>query len=158
MMSSIAIDSAGDTPPLRTCSTANQKAPPAPSRTVPKSQGRGGRVLDTVERFMFGHRRALLALCVLLTVVAAWVASTLKFDTEPERKLPSDHPYARTAPEFRDRIACLNPLQIVVETEKGTIWNVAFLRKLYEVTQEVGFLPGISPESVASLWTPNTLV
>jgi predicted RND superfamily exporter protein len=115
-------------------------------------------VLDTVERFMFGHRRALLALFVLLTVIAAWVASWLRFDTEIERQLPSDHPYAQTALEFRDRIAGLNALQIVVETEKGTIWNVAFLRKLYEVTQEVGFLPGISPESVASLWTPNTLV
>lgn len=118
----------------------------------------GGRVLNFVERILFDNRRVLLVLFVVITCVAGWTASTLKFDTTIERQLPPEHPYAKTALEYRDRIAGLNALQIVVEPETGNIWNVAFLKKLYEVTQEVSFLPGISPESVASLWTPNTLV
>ena len=49
-------------------------------------------------------------------------------------------------------------MQIVVETRDGDIWNAAFLKTLYDVTQDVLFLPGISRESVTSLWTPNTFV
>ncbi|MDR5671001.1 RND family transporter, partial [Burkholderia cenocepacia] len=47
---------------------------------------------------------------------------------------------------------------VVVKARKGSIWTPAALKRLYEVTQAVTFLPNVSRSSVQSLWTPNSFV
>ncbi len=115
-------------------------------------------MLAAVESVLFGRRALVLALVLALTAASVWVARDLKFDTDLERQLPGGHPYARTALDYKDKIAGLNSVQIVVETAKGDIWTPAFLKVLNDVTQEVTFMPSVLRESVTSLWTPNTFV
>lgn len=117
-----------------------------------------GHVLNSVQRILFGARAFFLVLFAALTAWSVWIALDLKFDVDLERQLPIDHPYARTALDYKEKIAGLNSVQIVVETRRGEIWTPAFLKTLYDVTQDIMFLPGISRESVQSLWTPNTFV
>jgi hypothetical protein len=115
-------------------------------------------MLDLIERNLFALRIPLLVIFALLTIAAGWSARTLNFDSDLEKQLPVNHPFARTALEFKEKIAGLNSVQISVETSGPSIWTPAFLKTLYDVTQEVTYLPGVARESVSSLWTPTTLV
>src|SRR5215813_7615497 len=115
-------------------------------------------MLDAFERALFGGRALWLSLLVAVTALSVWLALSLKLDADLEKQLPADQPYIRTVLDYKDKIAGLNSVQIVVEARHGTIWTPAFLKTLYDVTQEVLYLPGISRESVASLWTPNTFI
>lgn len=118
----------------------------------------GDTMLDVLERILFGGRALVLALLVALTAWSVSFALQIKFDTDLERQLPRDHPYAQTALDYKEKIAGLNSVQIVVETAKGDVWTPAFLKTLNDVTQEVTYMPSVSRESVTSLWTPNTFV
>ena len=115
-------------------------------------------MLNAMENVLFRYRGLVLAFVAVVTAASVWVARDLKFDTDLERQLPGDHPYARTALDYKDKIAGLNSVQIVVETAQGEIWTPAFLKVLNDVTQEVTYMPSVSRESVTSLWTPNTFV
>lgn len=115
-------------------------------------------MLNFLEQKLFAARLVVLILLSALTVGSAWVALSLKFDTDLEKQLPAGHPYAQTALDYKEKIAGLNSLQIVVETNAGDIWSTKFLKTLYDVTQELNYLPGISREAVSSLWTPNTFI
>ena len=115
-------------------------------------------ILDSIERFLFASRAALLVLFAIATALAMWSATRLQFDSDLEKQLPSGHPYAVTALEFKEKIAGLNSVQIAVETSGLTIWTPTFLKTLYDITQDVTYLPGVARESVSSLWTPSTLV
>jgi uncharacterized protein len=118
----------------------------------------GAFVLDFLERVLFGWRAVVLALLVALTAWSAWLALSLKLDADIEKQLPTGHPYVQTVLDYKEKIAGLNSVQIVVEARHGDVWNPKFLKTLYDVTQDVLFLPGISRESVSSLWSPSTFV
>ena len=115
-------------------------------------------MLDRIATVLFRVRGPLLALFAALTAAAAWEARSLQFDANIEKQLPLDQPFIQTVLDYKDKIAGLNSVQIVVETRHGEIWTPAFLKTLNDVTQEVIYLPGMSRESVTSLWTPNTRV
>ena len=42
-----------------------------------------------------------------------------------------------------------------MEEKSGTIWNVDFFKAYKQLTDDIFYLPGVSRESVKSLWTPN---
>lgn len=115
-------------------------------------------MLHSIERVLFGARALILLILGALTLLSVWLALPLRLDTDLEKQLPLGHPYARTALDYKEKIAGLNSVQIVVETKGGSIWTPKFLKTLYDVTQDVTFVPGVSRESVTSLWTPNTFV
>ena len=46
----------------------------------------------------------------------------------------------------------------MVKARTGKIWSETALKRLYDVTQAVTFLPNVSRSSVRSLWTPNAFV
>lgn len=117
-----------------------------------------GLVVERFEQAMFGFRAVILGILIFITLVSSLVAFPVRFDPDLEKQLPQDHPYSRTALDFKDKIAGLNSVQIVVETKSGNVWTPSFLKLLNDVTQEVLYLPGISRESVSSLWTSNTFV
>lgn len=111
-----------------------------------------------LERLIFGHRGILLALLGLLTVVMAVFASQLRMDAGFDKQLPQDHEYVRTFFQYRDQVFGANRVIVVVRARDGEIWSAPGLRRLYDVTQSVMFLPGIDRRTVTSLWTPNTRV
>ena len=115
-------------------------------------------VLPRVERFLFGHRRLVLASLAIFTLIMAWFAVQLRMDAGFEKQLPVGHEYIETFEAYRNDLMGANRLTIVVKARGGGIWSAPGLRRLYDVTQAVTFLPGISRSSVRSLWTPNAFV
>ncbi|MBI1210068.1 MAG: MMPL family transporter [Alphaproteobacteria bacterium] len=115
-------------------------------------------MLDLFEAVLFRLRLPILIAFVALTALCGWLAAPLKLETDLVRQLPVDQPFIQTALDYRDKIAGLNSVQIVVENKHGSVWDPAFLKKLYDVTQDVFYLRGVSRTSVTSMWTPNTQV
>ena len=111
-----------------------------------------------LERLIFDNRSIVLSALLLFTVIGAYGARFVHFEAAIEKQLPTGHPYVQTVLAYRDKIPGLNAVNIVVEARTGTIWSRAFLKKLNDITQDVGYVPGVLRESVTSLWTPNTRV
>jgi predicted RND superfamily exporter protein len=119
---------------------------------------RARRALHWLEEFCFAHRAALLAVLAVFTVVMGWFALQLRMDAGFEKQMPIGHEYIQTFNTYRDDVLGANRLNFVVHARNGDIWTPAGLKRLYEVTQAVTFLPGVDRLGVQSLWTPNAFV
>jgi len=121
-----------------------------PESRVPK--------VKRLESFLFARRHLVLGLFLLITVVLGVFASQLRMDAGFEKQMPIGHPYIETFHKYQSNLLSPNRLNIAVKAKHGTIWTVAGLRRLYEVTQAARELPNVESLGVQSLWTPNTLV
>lgn len=115
-------------------------------------------LLSRVEGVFFGHRRLVLGSLAVFTLIMAWFAVQLRMDAGFEKQLPVGHEYIKTFETYRNDLMGANRLTIVVKARNGVIWSAPGLKRLYDVTQAITFLPGVSRSSVRSLWTPNAFV
>nr|WP_282445149.1 efflux RND transporter permease subunit [Pseudomonas sp. W2Jun17] len=99
-----------------------------------------------------------LASLALFTLGMAWFAVQLRMEAGFEKQLPIGHEYIETFETYRNDLLGANRLTVVVKARQGTIWSQAGLKRLYDVTQALIFLPNVSRSSVRSLWTPNAFV
>lgn len=123
---------------------------------LPEAPTRG--LLSYVEGVLFRHRRLVLASLAVFTLIMGWFAVQLRMDAGFEKQLPVGHEYIETFEAYRNDLLGANRLTIVVKAREGDIWSAPGLKRLYDVTQAVTFLPGVSRSSVRSLWTPNAFV
>ena len=107
------------------------------------------RLVDRLERLLFGHRLATLVALALLTVVMGGFAAQLRMSAGFDKQLPQQHEYIRTFQQYRDQVFGANRVVVVVHAKSGDMWNAAFLRKLNDVTQAVMFLPGVDRRTVS---------
>ena len=110
---------------------------------------------QTLENLVFSHRKAVVVLFLVLTVVMAWQASHLKIDAGFAKLLPLKHPYMQTFVEYRDAYGGANKVVIAIKAQEGDIFTPEFFEILAEVTDEVFFIPGVDRTRVMSLFTPN---
>ncbi|WP_434707101.1 MMPL family transporter [Pseudomonas sp. R1-1] len=115
-------------------------------------------VLPRIEQWLFSHRLLTLAGLALVTLGMAWFAVQLRMEAGFEKQLPIGHEYIETFETYRNDLLGANRLTVVVKARQGTIWSQAGLKRLYDVTQALIFLPNVSRSSVRSLWTPNAFV
>ncbi|WP_370655965.1 RND family transporter [Candidatus Deferrimicrobium sp.] len=94
----------------------------------------------------------------VFTAVMAVFALQLHMSAGFEKQMPIGHEYIQTFEKYRGDLFGANRLNFVVKAKSGTIWNQDALTRLYDVTQEVIYLPGVDRVGVQSLWTPNTYV
>lgn len=118
----------------------------------------GLRALLKVEGWLFKARLPIVAVLVGFTLCMLWLAVQLKMDAGFEKQMPIGHEYIRTFNEYRNDLLGADRLIVVVKARSGTIWNKEALKRIYDVTQAVTFLPGVSRAGVQSLWTPNSFV
>ncbi|WP_248798346.1 efflux RND transporter permease subunit [Pseudomonas sp. MWU13-2105] len=107
---------------------------------------------------LFGHKRLVLGLLMCFTLVMACFAVKLRMDAGFEKQLPIGHEYVATFKQYRGDLLGANRLIVVVKARNGTIWTPDGLKRLYDVTQALTFLPNVAGSSVQSLWTPNSFV
>jgi len=116
---------------------------------------RDGGPVSRVENAIFDHRRTVITLFVVATLVMAWFATQLRMDAGFTKHLPKDHPYMETFLEYRDEFGGANRVLIAIMTREGDIFTPEFFDTLKDATDEVFFLPGVNRSSVKSLFTPN---
>ncbi len=116
------------------------------------------RAVQRVEQAAFRHRAALLAVLVLFTAAMAWFAVQLRMEAGFDKQMPAGHEYIATFQQYRNDVLGANRLNIVVKARQGSIWNPQALKRIYEVTQAVTYLPHVQRLGVSSIWTPNSFV
>jgi predicted RND superfamily exporter protein len=110
-----------------------------------------------LERLVFNHRRFVLALCAVLTVLFGFFAATkLALNASFEKMIPRSHPYIQNFLENRGELRGLgNSLRIVVENPGGDIFDLKYLDALHKLNDELFLTPGVDRAWVKSLWVPS---
>ena len=110
---------------------------------------------EMLDNLVFNHRKAVVVLFLVLTIVMAWQASHLKIDAGFAKLLPLKHPYMQTFVEYREAYGGANKVVIAIKAKEGDIFTPEFFEVLGEITDEVFFIPGVDRTRVMSLFTPN---
>ena len=110
-----------------------------------------------VERLLFNHRRIILGICVLLSLLLGYQALGLKLNAAFEKMIPTDHPYVQNYLLNRGQLGeGGNTLRIAIEARQGSIFDAAYLETVKKINDEVFLLPGVDRSYMKSLWTPAT--
>jgi len=117
-------------------------------------QAEGGSLL---ERAVFNHRRTVIVVCALVTVLlGALAVARLTLGASFEKMIPRSHPYIQNYLENRGELRGLgNALRIVVENPKGDIYDARYLDTLKQIHDEIFLTPGVDRAWVKSLWAPG---
>ncbi len=110
-----------------------------------------------LENLVFNHRRTVLVLCALVTLVLGYQATKIQLQAGFEKTLPKAHPYVLNYRANKNELKGLgNNLRIVVAVKEGTIFTPENLKFLETVNDEIFFIPGVDRNGMKSLFTPNT--
>ena len=116
------------------------------------------RALKGLEDFCFRFRTPFLIWLAVFTAGMGYFAFQLRMEAGFEKQMPTGHEYIETFQKYRNDVLGANRLNVVVKAKQGTIWTQEGLKRLYDVTQAVIYLPGVDRLGVQSLWTPNSFV
>jgi len=117
-----------------------------------------GSLISALERFFFGYRGPVLGVLAVFTLAMAVSASRLHMDAGYEKQMPIGHEYIQTFNQYKGELFGANRLTVVVRARSGTIWSQEGLKRLYDVTEAVRFLPNIDRLGIQSLWTPSAQI
>lgn len=110
-----------------------------------------------IERALFNHRRVVLLLCALVTLLLGWQATRLQLHASFEKTIPTGHPYIQNFLAHQNELSGLgNAVRIAVAKPQGTVYDARYLDTLRRLSDEVFLLPGVDRARMKSLWTPTT--
>ena len=116
---------------------------------------REGSFISYIEALVFGHRRLVVLLFVLMSILMVYSLASLKVDAGFNKLLPLKHEYMKSFIKYRDEFGGANRILVALTVEEGDIFTPEFFRTLKSATDEVFFIPGIDRSRVTSLFTPN---
>lgn len=123
---------------------------PQPQPALAEQQG------SWLERLIFDHRPAVIALCLLISLVLCWQAILIRPATSFEKMIPLQHPFIENMLAHRDDLAQLgNSVRIAVQATDGDIFSAAYMETLRQLHDEVFYLPGVDRAGLKSLWSPS---
>ena len=109
-----------------------------------------------LERLIFGQRKIVIGLFVLITLFMAYTAATqLRIDTAFSKQLPTGHEYMQTFREFYDDFGGANRVLVALVAKDGDMFDPEFFETLKAATDAVFFIPGVDRPRVQSIFTPN---
>ena len=112
---------------------------------------------DRLEHPIFDHRRTIIIVFALLTIVFTAVCIRgLRIDASFTKQLPIEHEYMQTyldpkVEEFRGA----NRVLVALVARDGNMFTPAFFSALKRATDEIIVMDGIDRGRVQSLFTPN---
>jgi uncharacterized protein len=111
--------------------------------------------IGKVARWLFSHRRSLLVVNIIITIVLGAMASQLRVQAGFTKMIPLNHPYMATFLEYQQDFGGANKVLVALKNTTGSIYDKDFMEKLRQVTEEVFYVKGVERSSVTSLFTPN---
>lgn len=112
-------------------------------------------MMTLLEKLVFGYRRSVIVIAMLLTFLMIYFATQLKIDAGFTKLLPMQHEYMQTFSEHQQEFGGANRILIALMVKEGDIFNKPFFDVLAAATDEVFFIPGVDRTQVRSLFTPN---
>jgi predicted RND superfamily exporter protein len=111
--------------------------------------------IGKVASWIFHHRRNLLILNILITIVLGVMASQLRVQAGFTKMIPLNHPYMATFLQYQQDFGGANKILVVLKNDDKTIFEKDFMERLREATEDVFYIKGVERSSVTSLFTPN---
>ena len=115
----------------------------------------GAGFVTRVEQWVFGQRKLLLAVFLLVTAVLFGFATQTRIDAGFEKQLPDGHPYIKTFTKYQAEFGGANRVMVALMAKEGDIFTPKYFKNLEAVTEAISAIPGVDPASVTSLFTPN---
>jgi uncharacterized protein len=112
--------------------------------------------IDRIEIILFRHRRFVLSLFALFTVVFLQQATQIKMGASFTKNIPLNHSYMQTYLKHQTDFGGANNILISVCDQSGNIFNQAFFSALKGVHDKLFFIPGVDRIQVNSLFSPST--
>ncbi|MDX1496222.1 MAG: efflux RND transporter permease subunit [Salinisphaeraceae bacterium] len=113
-------------------------------------------ILRVVEPLVYGKRKLMLVILLLLTSWFGYEASKTHVDAGFEKSIPLEHPYMKVLKKYQNDFGGGNTILVALINKDGSpIYEEKFLDTLKKATDEVFFLPGIDRSKVTSIFTPN---
>ncbi len=107
------------------------------------------------EKLVFGQRKLVLVLFVLITLVMAFFASQLRVEAGFKKQIPLHHEYMQTFLDYEREFGGANRVLVAVIAKEGNMFSVDFMKTLEEMTAEVIALEATDDARVSSIFTPN---
>ena len=114
------------------------------------------RLIQSVSRVVFDHRKVWLVVFSILTILFVASASRLAVDAGFNKMVPLKHEYMKVYREYEKVFGGANRVALALVQKDGDIYNKEFMGKLKGLTDDVFLLNGVDRPSVKSLFTPNT--
>jgi len=111
--------------------------------------------IGKISYWIFHHRRWLLVLFILVTIVLGGLASQLRVQAGFTKMIPLNHPYMATFLQYQQDFGGANKVVVAIKNKNGDIFEKEFMETLRQVTEEVFYMKGVERSSVTSLFTPN---
>lgn len=108
-----------------------------------------------LEKLIFDHRRAMLWLLAVISVLLTVQAGRLAIDAGFEKQLPLRHPYMETFIEHREQFGGANRLLVAVRAVDGDLFDPSSLERLHQVTKALAEVPGVDRTSITAITEPN---
>lgn len=113
-------------------------------------------ILRVIEPIVYGKRKLMLVILLLLTAWLGYEASKTHVDAGFEKSIPLEHPYMKVLKKYQNDFGGGNTILVALLNENGEeIYTEKFLDTLKKATDEVFFLPGVDRSKVTSIFTPN---
>lgn len=110
-----------------------------------------------LERALFNHRRIVLLVCLVVTILLGWQATGLRLNASFEKTIPTEHPFIANYLTYQKELSGLgNAVRIAVINNQGSVYDQQYLKTLQEISDAVYLLPGVDRAYMKSLWTPST--
>lgn len=110
---------------------------------------------EKIENNVFTHRKLVLVLFLLMTMVMLYFASQIRVDAGFNKLIPLQHEYMQTFVKYQKEFGGANRVLVALVQKDGDIFNPEFFKTLKAATDDVFFIPGVNRSSVKSLFTPN---
>ena len=114
------------------------------------------KIIKVSELIIFGHRKLVVGLFAIMTVVLLFMAAQLKLDAGFEKNIPLEHEYMVNYMKHRADFDGANSILVSVCDTSGNIFNTHFFDTLKNVHDDVFFINGVERSLVVSLFSPAT--
>lgn len=101
--------------------------------------------------FCIRRRAAVVIVLGLATAILTYFAALVEVKTVFADMLPSSHPYVKVHEKFADTFGGSNMVTIMVEADKGDIFDPAILEKVQTLTLELRKVSAVNPFQIISL-------
>lgn len=116
----------------------------------------GSNTGSRLERLIFNHRIAVIIFTLIVTFGCGLSLRHLKMNASFESVIPTHQQMIVNYLDNKNNLQGFgNTLDIVVQSNKGTILNDGYLKALRQINDEVFLLPGVDRSYMQSIWTPN---
>jgi len=109
------------------------------------------RIVEAYVAFIWRHRPITLGILLAITAFWAYQATKVEMYSQFADLLPQGHPYIQAYNQHRETFGGANIVTLVMQVEKGDIFNPDSLNKVRWITDEVDKIDGVDHNQVASL-------